>query len=382
MPSPRCRATCWSTSAPKRCSELVDDRDVARRPAAADAAARPLRSSRAICSPSSGCRATSSPRGAGVAIGEMIERGRERPDHQLVGRARRRRSRAGPLHARRRRRARRRPTSRRSTASSTRWCAAGSRAVEEALGELVGAAARDPARAHLSRRLPRRLSRPAPSAEEARQDIVCGSPGSTTPASATCACSARDDDAPDRLRLKIYRARRADPAVRSGAGAREFRLPRARGDADRRSAAARIGYIHDFLLRDAARRRRRRRCWRAPRWSSGRSPSVLEGEAENDAFNQLIVVGRRSTPRDGRAVPRLVPLSAPDRPRLSRWSPWSTRCAARRRSTAGLIDLFDALHDPGARRRPRDEAVQGGRARRSTRASRASRRSTRTASCA
>ena len=47
-------------------------------------------------------------------------------------------------------------------------------------------------------------------------------------------------DAPGQLRLKTYRQARPDPALRSGAGAREFRFPGARGNADRPRRGTRL----------------------------------------------------------------------------------------------------------------------------------------------
>ena len=124
--------------------------------------AGPLASCGAICSPSSGCRATSSPPAAGVEIGEMIAEAAERPDHQLVGRSRRRRSRPAPLHAQRRREARRPPTSPRWTAGSTRWCAAGCRASRRRWRDRRRRGRATRLALDLSRRLPRRLSHPHP----------------------------------------------------------------------------------------------------------------------------------------------------------------------------------------------------------------------------
>ena len=90
----------------------------------------------------------------------------------------------------------------------------------------------------------------------------------------------------DERRLKLYRLGGALAAVRRGAGAREFRLPRDRGTADR--AAGEAG-----ALRPRFRRRWRRGDARAAtrRVLEGAIAAVLEGAAENDAFNRLIVDG-------------------------------------------------------------------------------------------
>ena len=264
-----------------------------------------------------------------VAIGEMIEQAAGGRDHQLVGRPRRRRPRAGPLHAQRRRRSAPTPDvaalDRKLDAMVRGW----EPSVEEALGELVGAAARDPPRPHLSRPVPRRLPRSAP-APRTRRTTSSAWPASKTPATATSASTAADDDAGDRLRLKTYRLGGDHPAVRSGAGVREFRLPGARGDADPGSSGGAIGYIHEFDLQmpgggdaeavlkraevveraiaDGARRQGRERRVqpadrRRPAWSRARSSCSAPGSA---------ICARPAFP--------------------TRWSPWSRRCAARPRS--------------------------------------------------
>ena len=107
--------------------------------------------------------------------------------------------------------------------------------------------------------------------------------------------------------------RRAGAAVRRRAGAREFRLPRARGDADPARGRAPATSTNSCCR------------WRPGRRSSARCSSadadrggdrrVLEGEPRTTMFNQLIVLGRPEPARGGAAA-RLVPLSAPDRPVL------------------------------------------------------------------
>ena len=255
----------------------------------------------------------------------------------------------------RRRQARRRPTPRRSTRSSTRWCAAGCRASRRRWASWSATGARDPARAHLSRPASPKAIAIRTGAEEAARDIVCLAGPRGCRATRDVRLFRRDDDAADRLRLKIYRRRRDHPAVRSGAGVREFRLPRARRSADAGSAAARTGYVHDFDLQlpgggDAAAVLTRaevvERGDRRGARRQGRERRVQPADRR-----------RRAGAARGRAVPRLVPLSAPDRPGLLAWSPSSTRCAARPRSPRALIALFAALHDP-ALAGPRDEAVE------------------------
>ena len=81
--------------------------------------------------------------------------------------------------------------------------------------------------------------------------------------------------------------------------------------------------------------------------------AVLEGRAENDAFNRLILDARHG-PARGRAAPRLVPLSAPGRPDL--WPDHGGRRAApraRRRAGADRPFLRRARSRRHARRRRR-----------------------------
>ena len=88
------------------------------------------------------------------------------------------------------------------------------------------------------------------------------------------------------------------------------------------------------------------------RWSSAAIADVLEGKAENDPFNQLIVAAGLDAAR-GRAcsAPGSAICARPAFP--IRRSRSSTRCAARPTSTKGLIALFDAMHDPATRGRAR-----------------------------
>ena len=159
--------------------------------------------------------------------------------------------------------------------------------------------ARDPARAHLSRPVPRRLSRSAPT-PRTRPRTSSASPASRAPGARDVRLFRRDSDAPDRLRLKTYRLGEIIPLVRSGAGVREFRLPGARGGADPGRPRRRDRLYPRFRPADAGRRRRRAGAEARPSWSSAAIADVLEGKAENDPFNQLIVVGRARAAR-GRA---------------------------------------------------------------------------------
>ena len=233
-----------------------------------------------------------------VAIGEMIEQAAERPDHQLVGRARRRRPRAGPLHARRRRRRRRRPTSPRSTAQLDEMVRGWEPSVEEALGELVGAGARDPPRAHLcSTTFPKayRVAHRRAEAAAGHRLRICALDGDR--AARRPALPRATSDGPRPAAPQDLPARRTHPAVRRGAGVREFRLPRARGDADPARRAASSAMSTNSLLDDRAAAtadagagaRRGGRARRSPRCSKARPRTT--------PFNQLIVAAGLE-PRD------------------------------------------------------------------------------------
>ena len=168
---------------------------------------------------------------------------------------------------------------------------------------------------------------------------------------------------------------RADPAVRSGAGAREFRLPvleeiptalpAGRAAISTTSCVEIAGEadIDGIMARadDRARDRQRAR-----------------GQAENDEFNQLVLFAGLDTQPGGLAA-RLVPLSAPDRRRV-RPGHRGRRAPPRPEATRALIGLFTAAHDP-ARASGRDEAGDAARAAFDDALAR-SRRSTTTASCA
>ena len=74
---------------------------------------------------------------------------------------------------------------------------------------------------------------------------------------------------------------------------------------------------------------------------------VLRGEAENDAFNQLVLfAGLEPAGRWSGCAPGSVICARPASPSALRR--WSTRCAARPTATSALIGLFTAAHDPKA----------------------------------
>ena len=301
-----------------------------------------------------------------VAIGEMIEQGGRRPadptgrssSATATSRWSATRSTSIPTRADARRRGAR-PAARRD----------GARLGAERRGSARRAGRRrprDPARAHLCRRLSRRPI--APAIRPRTPPRTCSASAASTDAQRArrAALSARPIDAADQLRLKTYRLGGHDPAVRSGAGVREFRLPRARGDCRRRSTAATLGNIHEFALEIRATatpsavlaraevvERGGRRGARGPRRERRVQPADRRGRAR---------AARR------RAVPRLVPLSAPDRPFLlagHRGRGAAPRARRRPRPDrpvrrAATIRSSTATRDDGGRARP---------SRRSTRAS-------------
>ena len=219
------------------------------------------RSSRAICSPSSGCRATSSPPRRRVAIGEMIARGRRRAADQLVGRPRRRRPRAASATPNDRFQARRRPTS----AALDRKLDAMVRGWAPASRSALGRAGRRPARAArlaltYATGFPERLSLALPDRRRGRTTSSASTASTTTGERDGPALPAATIDPESQLRLKIYRMGGARPAVRRGAGAREFRLPRAQGDADPARRARASGYIHEFDVQHCRRSAPPTRC--------------------------------------------------------------------------------------------------------------------------
>jgi glutamate dehydrogenase len=185
----------------------------------------------------------------------------------------------------------------------------------------------------------------------------------------------KDADGESRLHLKTYRLAAIIPLSEAVPVFENFgfrvleEVPTALDGGD-------LGYIHDFILEmphggDAGEVMKRGKL--VERAIS----AVLEGKAENDVFNQLIVSAGQ--------LPREVVL-------FRAWFRYLrqiglsysmvTVVEALRRApevTKNLVALFDAMHDPpsratGRRRSPR-------RRRGSTAASAMSRRSTRTASC-
>ena len=248
-----------------------------------------------------------------IAIGEMIEQAAAGRDHQLVGRSRRRRPRLV------------RYTFNVDAKRPTPDAAALDQQARRD-GARLGAERRGGAR-RAGRRRPRatRLAltyldqfpegyRIRTAAEDAARDIVCLVRPRKCRAPATSASSAATTTRATSFHLKIYRLGGDHPAVRRGAGVREFRLPRARGGADPGSAAATTGYIHDFACRCRAAATPRPVLKRGAGGRAGdRRRARGQGrERPVQPADRL----RRPRAARGRAVPRLVPLSAPDRPVL------------------------------------------------------------------
>ena len=225
-------------------------------------------------------------------------------------------------------------------------------ALEERLAELVGVGPGAATGADLWRDPARRILRPLSGRR-------CGAGrdpprlAARTRASARSASIACDNDPPEQLRLKIYKRGGLVPLsdvvpVLENFGFTVLKetptvLPTASAPTSTNSrwsmadgsAAARL-VERAAMIEEAI-------------------ASVLRGEAENDAFNQLIIIAGLE-PAGGGLAARLVPLHCARPGSLTRWSPWSTRWAARRPRPSALVDLFCALHDPVAARasaRPR-----------------------------
>ena len=200
-------------------------------------------------------------------------------------------------------------------------------AVEAELIDAAGAAARDPARARPTSTPSPTAIAPAPRPRKAPPTSF-GCASSTTTATAPSASRASTTDAPRPAAPEDLPPRRAHPAVRRGAGAREFRLPRARGNADRaRAAASAISTISaSRSAREADIDAILARVGEIERAIA----NVLCGAAEDDEFNQLVLYAGLDTQAGGLAA-RLVPLSAPDRKQLRPGH--RRRCAAPRART-------------------------------------------------
>ncbi|HVQ07513.1 MAG TPA: NAD-glutamate dehydrogenase domain-containing protein [Allosphingosinicella sp.] len=224
--------------------------------------------------------------------------------------------------------------------------------VEEALGEIVGSGrATRLALTYLDQFPEGYRIRTGP--EDAARDVVCLA-GLEDPGARDVRLFRRDTDPADRLHLKTYRVGEIIPLseavpVFENFGFRvldEVPTPVGRGGA--------TGYVHDFDLQmpgggDASAVLKRATLVEEA------IAEVLEGKAENDPFNQLIVSARLD-PREVmlfRAWFRYLRQTG-----LS-YSLVTVVDALRRAPevTKGLIALFDAMHDPAAAG-PRDEVVK------------------------
>jgi glutamate dehydrogenase len=223
--------------------------------------------------------------------------------------------------------------------------------VEEALGTLVGEARATRLALTFLDQFPEgyRIRTDAPAAA---RDVVCLA-GLEGPSARDVRLFRREGEPPDRLHLKTYRLGAIIPLseavpVFENFGFRvldEVPTPVGRGGS--------IGYVHDFDLQmpesgaDAVLRR-------GPLVERAIA-DVLEGKAENDPFNQLIVAAELE-PREValfRAWFRYLRQTG-----LS-YSQITVVDALRRAPevTKGLIALFDAMHDPAAAA-GRDEIVK------------------------
>ena len=312
------------------------DRDVARRPAAARSwcwseRARPpfVRLRLAAARRGLDTRAASRSRrcspGGARRGGDRLAIGLEDGD-----------ARAAPLHARSCAPAAATPTPKRSTPSSNRWCAAGQPAVEADAGEASATrAAPRRWRCAMPRLFPHNY-RTRYSPEEAAAATSCGCAISTPDSPRGVRLFAQEPRRPTTsLRLKIYHARAARRRCPTRCRCSRISASGARGNADRAelwphrrggrrgcvsttSRCALPASVDEIaLIPDAD-------------VIEGAIAAVLDGRAENDAFNELVLVAR-PRPAGDRLVPRLVPLSAPDRACPTASPPSSTRCAARPR---------------------------------------------------
>jgi glutamate dehydrogenase len=212
-------------------------------------------------------------------------------------------------------------------------------AVEEALGEVVGPARATRLALSYMDDLPE-LYRARTSPAEASQDIlrICELDGA---ADRDARLYRAEEDGPVRLRLKTYRLAGLIPLseavpVFENFGFRvleEFPSPLDEG---------RLGYIHEFVLE--VRTGDAESVLKRARTVERAIAQVLEGKAENDAFNQLLVAAALK-PAD------VVLFRAWFRYLRQGGLAYSlvTVVEALRRApvvTQGLIALFEALHDP------------------------------------
>ncbi|HYN45893.1 MAG TPA: NAD-glutamate dehydrogenase domain-containing protein, partial [Allosphingosinicella sp.] len=222
--------------------------------------------------------------------------------------------------------------------------------VEEALGELVGTARATRLAITYLDQFPEGY-RIRTEADAAAKDILCLS-GLDGAAARDVRLFTRDDDPEDRLHLKTYRIGEIIPLSEAVPVFEHFgfrvldEVPTPVGGG--------AGYVHDFDLEmpgggDVAPVLKRRETVERA------IAQVLEGKAENDPFNQLIVAASLEPREVGlfRAWFRYLRQTG-----LS-YSLITVVEALRHAPevTKGLIALFDAMHDP-ALEGPREEAVK------------------------
>jgi glutamate dehydrogenase len=223
--------------------------------------------------------------------------------------------------------------------------------VEEALGELVGEARATRLAITYLDQLPEGY-RIRTSAAEAARDVVCLS-GLENEGARDVRLLGREIDDHDRLRLKTYRVGAIIPLSEAVPVFENFGF-RVLDEVPTPVGGGAVGYVHDFDLQipgggDAAPVLKR-----GPLVERAIA-NVLEGKAENDPFNQLIV----STSLEPREVGLFRAWFRYLRQTGLSYSQITVVDALRRAPevTRGLIALFDAMHDPDAEG-PRDEAVK------------------------
>jgi glutamate dehydrogenase len=216
--------------------------------------------------------------------------------------------------------------------------------VEEALGELVGERAATRLALTYLDQLPEGYRiRTGP--EDAARDVVCLS-GLEGADARDVRLFRRDSDAEDRLHLKTYRVGAIIPLSEAVPVFENFGF-RVLDEVPTPVGGGTIGYVHDFDLQmpggaDAAAVLKRGEVVERA------IADVLEGKAENDPFNQLIVAA-------GLAPREIALLRAWFRYLRQTGLSYSqlTVVDALRHApevTKGLIALFDAMHDPAVKR--------------------------------
>jgi glutamate dehydrogenase len=214
--------------------------------------------------------------------------------------------------------------------------------VEEALGDLVGAARATRLAITYLDKLPEgyRIRTAAP---DAAQDVVCLA-GLEDGDARDVRLFRKEADAPDKLHLKTYRVGAIIPLSEAVPVFENFGF-RVLDEVPTPVGGGEIGYVHDFELEmpgggDAATVLKRAKLVERA------VAAVLESKAENDPFNQLLV----ATNLDQREVALFRAWFRYLRQTGLSYSQVTVVDALKHAPevTRGLIALFDAMHDPAA----------------------------------